>query len=193
MGRILLAISLLASCAAPVAQEPAAQAQALQTPGPELTEMVFDLAREGSAGGVREYLVSGYDPNAINARGDSLLIVAAYQGQTEVVKLLLQQKGIDLDLDNRMGWTALAGAAFQGNLALVRLLLDAGAKVDAAGSSGQTPLMFAALFGREEIAKLLVARGARPAAQDARGNDAETLARQQGLTDFADWLADSKR
>lgn len=157
----------------------------LKQPGEELTLVVFDLARNGVAEGVREYLAAGYEPNASNARGDTLLTVAAYNGRAEVVDALLATSATRVDLQNRMGFTALTAAAMKGEVAIARALLDAGAAIEGENTGGRTPLMFAAMFGRADAVELLLERGADPRARDAEGRDAAGLARDQGADAIA--------
>lgn len=161
---------------------------AMKQPGEELTQVVFDLARNGEADGVREYIDAGYDPNASNARGDTLLTVAAYNGQANVVATLLASADTRVDLRNRMGFTALTAAAMKGEVEIARALLAAGAAVEGDNTGGRTPLMFAAMFGRTDAARLLLERGANARAIDAEGRDAASLAREQGADALADML-----
>lgn len=149
-------------------------------PGEELAVLVFDLVRNGELEAVREYLAAGYDPNASNVRGDTLLTVAAYNGQGGAVGVLLEDPSTRVDLRNRMGFTALTAAAMKGEVEIARALLDAGASVEGDNTGGRTPLMFAAMFGREEAVRLLLDRGADARARDAEGRDAARLAREQG-------------
>jgi ankyrin repeat protein len=61
-----------------------------------------------------------------NGRGDTLLIVAAYQQRRETVDELLR-RGADTSVVNGMGQTAIACAVFRNNADILRALLDAGA------------------------------------------------------------------
>jgi uncharacterized protein len=142
--------------------------------------IAFDAAREGDIQTLAAYFSSGFDVNGKNARGDTLLILAAYHGQEKAVELILNQPKVDLDYKNNMGFTALTGAVYKGFNPIVQQLIDKGANVNTANGSGQTPLMFAALFGRQEAARLLIRAGANPAANDAQGNTAVSLAKAQG-------------
>lgn len=167
---------------------PLAMTDTRKQPGPELTEIIFNHVREGHVEPVRLYLESGYTPNAVNARGDSLLILAAYKGHADLVKLLLSQPGVQVDYQNKMGFTALTGASFRGDTGIMQQLLDAGAKVNHRNASGQTALMFAALTGRFSAVKLLLKHRADARAHDTAGNTAALLAEQQGASEVADLL-----
>ena len=149
-------------------------------PNPEVIDRIFDFARRGHVEAITMYLEDGFDPNAVNPRGDSLLIIAAYHQFPEVSALLLRTPGIAVDYQNSMGFTALTAAAFKGDAVILRQLFAAGANVNHRNLSGQTALMFAALTGRLEAVKLLLEHGADASFADASGKTAAILAAEQG-------------
>jgi ankyrin repeat protein len=61
-----------------------------------------------------------------NAKGDTLLILAAYYDRPDAVRALLD-RGADHARVNDRGQTALAAAVFRRSEPIVRALLDAGA------------------------------------------------------------------
>ena len=73
---------------------------------------------------------------------DSLLIAAAWNGQTEKVKTLLEAKA-DVEAKDENGDTALMAAAFNGPTEAVAALLEAGADVSVKNDKGVTALMLA--------------------------------------------------
>lgn len=87
---------------------------------------VFDLARENKPVALKSLFDQGVPVDLTNAKGDTLLILAAYHEHTDLVQLLINE-GADLDRLNDRGQTALVCAVFRNNLPLARLLLDAGA------------------------------------------------------------------
>ena len=140
---------------------------------------VFDLARHGDAAEVAALLDHGLLPNMRNDKGDSLLMLAAYNGNAPVAELLLQ-RGADPDLVNDKGQTPLMGVCFKGETAIVALLLAHGAAVDGPTGSDRTPLMTAAMFDKIDIVEALLAGGADPARKDGGGVSAADLARSMG-------------
>ncbi len=191
-GQLLGLIAMLTVFSIPflTARQPESPpvADTRKQPGPELTEIIFNHVRAGNAAALQLYLDSGYTPNAINARGDSLLVLAAYKSQPEIVKLLLSQPGTNVNFQNKMGFTALTGASFKGETAIMKQLIAAGANVNQRNLSGQTALMFAALTGRFDAVKMLLGYKADAKAVDASGNTAAALAHQQGAEDVAQVL-----
>ena len=79
--------------------------------------------------------ISGVPLDLVNARGDSLLIVAAYAQHGETVQELLR-RGADTSVVNGMGQTALACAVFRNNEPILLDLLTAGADPDLGSHSG---------------------------------------------------------
>ena len=118
-----------------------------------LSDASADLARNGDAAALETALKDGLAADARDAKGNTLLMLAAYHGRTEAVRLLLKT-GASVDLRNDKGQTPLGGVAFKGHVEIASLLLEAGAD-PAADQGGSTPADFAALAGRREITALL--------------------------------------
>ena len=73
---------------------------------------------------------------------------------TEITKFLIN-KGIDLNLQDEEGWTALHCAVWFNNIEVLRLLLEAGADPDIEQRKGEKPIDFAKRLKRQEMVKLL--------------------------------------
>ena len=152
---------------------------------------VFDLARHSDAAELGALLDNGLPPNLRNEKGDSLLMLAAYNGNEPAVRMLLDH-GADPDALNDNGQAPLSGVAFKGETAIARLLLERGAKPDGIGGD-RTPLMVAAMFDKVEIAALLLRHGADPAARDRAGLGVLDLARNMGAKAVPALLEDPAR
>lgn len=142
---------------------------------------VFNLARHGDADALASLIDQGLPPNLRNDKGDTLLMLAAYNGNAPAVAALLA-RGADPNSLNDRGQVPLAGAAFKGELAIVDMLLKNGAAVDGPtdGSGDRSPLMVAAMFDRVDIAELLLAHGANPDLRDKGGLGIAELAGAMG-------------
>ncbi len=153
---------------------------------------LFQYARMGHAAELAELFGQGLPANIRNDKGDSLLMLAAYNGQAETARVILEAGG-DPELPNDRGQTPLAGAAFKGDVAIATLLLVHGAAVDGTGDGSRTALMTAAMFDRTEIVDLLLAHGADPDRRDAAGQSAADMAQAMGAQNTPVQLANAKR
>jgi ankyrin repeat protein len=79
------------------------------------------------------------------------------------------QSGIDINVTNKYGYSALMWAAGQGRSNIVQSLLSRGAVIDKTSSDGSTALFFAAQEGRMNVVPLLLAKGASLKARKADG------------------------
>jgi uncharacterized protein len=122
------------------------------------------------------------DVNALNAAGESALMLAAIVGDLESTERLLARGA----RPNGPGWTPLHYAASGPNTRLVELLLSRGAELEAQAPNGSTALMMAAQTGPESTVDLLLRRGADPKRRNQRDLQAVDFARMGGR----DWLAD---
>jgi ankyrin repeat protein len=144
---------------------------------------VFDVAREGDVMLLQEMVKENPElVNAQNEQGYTPLILAAYNGQLEMVKALIKN-GADLDQSFTQG-AAIHGAAFKGHMEIVKLLVESGAKLDVPDKNQTTPLMYATLFKHTEVAKYLYENGADPLHQDITGNSALNYAESLNNTEL---------
>lgn len=91
----------------------------------ELATKLFDFAREGKTSELSQYVSAGIPPNLTNHKGDTLLMLAAYHGHAETVRMLLE-KGADSNSLNDRGQSPLAGAVFKASDEVVKVLFEEG-------------------------------------------------------------------
>jgi len=170
-------------------------------------------------GAVRSLLAQGFDPNAVDSKGNTALYLALRDKSLKVARLLIDDPHIHLnqltpadenalmiaclqgDLAivklmvekgaeiNKPGWTPLSYAATRGHTDIVKYLLDHAAYIDAAAPNGSTPLMMAAYFGYDSTVKLLLEEGADPKLKNAMGYTALTLATNMHHKEIAAMIA----
>lgn len=104
-------------------------------------QSAFDHARNGDLHSLVEHLDAGVPVNLTNSAGDTLLILAAYHRNAELVRTLLE-RGADHARVNDMGQTALAAAVFRQHEGIVTDLLRAGADPDLGPKSAVTIATF---------------------------------------------------
>jgi cytohesin len=121
-----------------------------------LNEALHKAVRLGNPDQVKKLLDSGADANARDGIGSTPLIDAAWSGNAEITRVLLQH-GADVNAIHReAGSTALEYAVLTGRTTVVRLLLAAGADTARRYRYDQTVLHLAAARGFPEILALLV-------------------------------------
>ncbi|KAF4512052.1 hypothetical protein G6O67_001237 [Ophiocordyceps sinensis] len=91
-----------------------------------LAARMYDAARAGDLPVFQQALPAGLPPNMTNEKGDTLLMLAAYHGHADLVKLLIEH-GADPNRLNDRGQSPLAGAIFKNEEAVIEALLEGGA------------------------------------------------------------------
>jgi len=103
-------------------------------------DAIWQAARWGAVERVAAYLSNGGDPHITEPEfGATLMSLAAYAGQRELVALMIEQ-GLDVNQRDARGNTPLHAAAYFGHDEIVTLLLKAGAQRDVENRGGRTPL-----------------------------------------------------
>ena len=152
------------------------------------TKDVFELCRNGNTTDLKILLQQ--DTSLINfkqSNGFTPFIIATYNGQVAVSKLLIEQ-GADINAQDRSGNTALMGLCFNGNVELVKLLLNSKVTVNQLNYNHASALIFAATFGRAEIIQMLLKAGADKSIKDSNGKTAYDQAIMQGNDAIAQLL-----
>ena len=110
---------------------------------------------------VGELIKQGINVNELDVNKDAPLIIAAYNGYTEIVKLLLES-GADVSVvDPGMKATALHAAAYAGNAEVAKLLIEHKIDIDKQGPyNGYTALHDAVWQNNIETAQILIEAGA---------------------------------
>lgn len=176
----------------------------------------FKLVQMNDYRRLPKLLASGMNPNVVESkRGETGLMLAIREESMNSFEVLLNARGIDLNLrarngdtalmvasykgnvsavksllakeaePNTTGWTALHYAAAIGNDEIVQLLLDASAYIDAGSPNQTTPLMMAAREGKILTVKLLLDSGADARLKNDVGMNAIDFARKFDHEDIA--------
>lgn len=126
----------------------------------------------------------GMDVNTTDPDGNTLLMLAARNGDNQILEILLTNKPNILKI-NKYGDSALMLAALRGHLQSVRALVAAGADIDPVG---WTPLIYAAFEGYREIVEFLLTLDIDIDAQSASGISALMAASRNGHLEIAHLL-----
>jgi ankyrin repeat protein len=151
-------------------------------------------------------LKAGADPAALKPGGQTILMTAARTGNPDVVRILLEHNGSDVNAkEGSYGETALMWAASENHPAAAKLLIEHGAEVNARSNKltwpkdrfglegvitvlphgSWTPLMYAARQGSLGAARVLAEMGADLNLIDPDGTTALVLAIINGHYDTA--------
>ena len=125
---------------------------------------VLDASRVGDLQAVRsEVDKDSTFPGELNQIGPQLPLtpmhVAAFEGHADVLRYLVS-KGVQVDLRDANGATALMQASAGGQSESVKALLACGADPNAKDGSFSTSLSLAASGGKTEVARILLDAGA---------------------------------
>lgn len=115
-----------------------------------LAKLLFEAARIGDVALLTEATAGGAPANLMNPSGDTLLMLAAYHGHAEAVKVLLAA-GAYPDQMNDRGQTPLGGATFKGYRDVAEVLMAAGADPNGGSPSAMT---MAIMFDRADLLEL---------------------------------------
>ncbi|MFZ5807202.1 MAG: ankyrin repeat domain-containing protein [Verrucomicrobiota bacterium] len=114
----------------------------------------------------------------------SLLIIAAKHGRTDMVKALID---FGADIEQRetfSGTTAIIQAAGQGHTNTVQALIQSGAKVNVKDFDGYTPLIKASNFGQTKMVRHLINAKADVNAQNRCKVNSLMIAAERGHADI---------
>jgi ankyrin repeat protein len=134
-----------------------------------------------NAGRVKELIQQGVNVNELDANGDAPLVMAAYMGLTEIVRLLLEAGADVTAVDPEMKATALHAAAYAGRTEAAKLLIQYKVEIDKQGPyNGYTALHDAIWQGHIETAKVILAAGANLNLKNHQGQTPLEFARARG-------------
>jgi hypothetical protein len=121
--------------------------------------------------------------------GDTVLSVAALNGQTDVMDYLVKN-GARVDSTNKRGYTIFSFATKLNDRVKVALI-HYGADINHPGEQGHTPLINAVLFDDLHTVKFLLSHGANSDLVDDKGGSALFFAAAQGNMEIVKSLVES--
>jgi len=172
--------------AVPATQEEAEKAAALSDTKPPTmlrgaTLPLHDAVEAGDIDAVRGLLsggggiggvgIGGVDANAGDParNGTTPLLLASRTGQAQMVRLLLEQGGAQIDRPGAWGFTPLMYGAIFGHGGVVKALLAAGASAAAVDAHGKGAVDHARLEGHDAIVAALLAAAGSGGGGDSGG------------------------
>lgn len=114
----------------------------------ELTDYFIAAARVGDLQVLSQYLDAGFPVNQVNQQSYTALMTAAYSGQYDAVKLLLDHHA-DACIQDKRGNTAIMGAMIKAELSITRLLYAQSCDAGLTNKAGMTLEEFAQYWGQQ--------------------------------------------
>jgi uncharacterized protein len=179
----------------------------------------FVAVKEDDTRTVTNLLFRGFDPNSVDSKGMTGLLLASREGSLRVAALLLSQNKTQIEARtpqdesalmmaslggheelvktliskgadvNKTGWAPLHYAATKGHIGIMKLLLDNHAYIDAESPNKSTPLMMAAMYGTLEAVVLLADEGADIGLKNEQGLTALDFAKRAERADAVAFLS----
>ena len=148
---------------------------------PKLGETALIIAsKAGHADAIHELIKNGADMNARDFLKATALMHAVLKQHDQCIKILIQDwNGVDINVPNREGLSALVMVAGSGNVENIRRLIQIGADVNYVNKGGLTALMHCAHLGKKDAVSVLIEAGASVNATDLGGHTAVAYATKQ--------------
>ncbi|EKO3862208.1 ankyrin repeat domain-containing protein [Vibrio harveyi] len=115
-----------------------------------LVELFFDAARIGNNEVVDTFVSQGFPIDQRNNQSYTALMVAAYQGHRETVRLLLDS-GANACLQDKRGNTALMGALIKREIGIAKDLYQADCSPELRNKAGLNLKEFAEIYGQSNV------------------------------------------
>jgi ankyrin repeat protein len=149
---------------------------------------IHKAAKDNDLKTVEEQLAGEASIDQRDRKGRTPLVVAAENGNEELVRYLVEQ-GADIDAESKVGgWTALRWSVTKGNVELTEFLIEHGADVNQENEFGWTPLHSAAKYGQDRIVAMLLEAGADLSAKTESGRTPARVASERGYIDITVYL-----
>lgn len=122
---------------------------------------VMKAVQKDDVAGLKALIARSANVNELDPNGDAPLVMAAYLGHTEIVRLLLEAGADVTAVDPGMKATALHAAAYAGRTDAARLLIAHGIDIDKQGpKNGYTALHDAIWENNIDTARVILDAGA---------------------------------
>jgi ankyrin repeat protein len=139
----------------------------------------FVIAKLGLIGAYEEHFELDWNYN--NIKGEAPIHIAAFAGNLEIVKRLIDEKEMDVNHQGDTSFGPLLAACMNERQSVVEYLLSVdGVEVNRRSEYGRTPLIAAAKAGNQDICRLLLEHGALANFQGLSGNTALIVAAEHG-------------
>jgi ankyrin repeat protein len=149
---------------------------------------LMKAVQHNDAAAVRKLIADGANVDELD-NGDAPLVMAAYKGHTEIVKLLLEAGADVTAVDPSMKATALHAAAYAGRTEAAQLLIEYGIEVNKQGpKNGYTALHDAIWQNNIATARVLIEAGASLSLESHDGETPLQFAKAKKRKEIAEMI-----
>ena len=144
---------------------------------------LMKAVNQNDVAAVRKLIAQGVNVDELEPNGDAPLVMAAYEGHTEIVRLLLEAGADVKAVDPGMKATALHAAAYAGRTEAAKLLVEHHIEIDRQGPyNGYTALHDAIWQNNVGVAQVLIDAGANLTIQSKSGETPLDFAKAKHAT-----------
>jgi uncharacterized protein len=150
---------------------------------------LMEAVQRNDAAAVKNLIASGVNVSELDAHRDAPLVMAAYLGHTEIVRMLLEAGADVKAVDPGMQATALHAAAYAGRTDAARLLIEHGIEIDKQGpKNGYTALHDAIWANHPETARVITEAGADLSLESHNRETPLQFARSKGNREISELI-----
>ncbi len=144
---------------------------------------LMNAVKKNDVDAVRKLIAQGVNVDELDSGGDAPLVMAAYNGYTEITRLLLEAGADVAAVDPGMKATALHAAAYAGRTEAAKLLIQHHIDIDKQGPyNGYTALHDAIWQNNVDVARALIEAGANLTLKNHNGQTPLDFARTKHAT-----------
>ncbi len=147
---------------------------------------LMKAVEKNDAVAVKKLIAQGVNVSELDANQDASLVMAAYLGHSEIVRLLLEAGADVTAVDPGMKATALHAAAYAGRTEAARLLIEYHIDIDKQGpNNGYTALHDAIWQNNVDTAEVIINAGANLNLKSHSGETPLQFARSKNCKEIA--------
>lgn len=149
---------------------------------------LIEAAFNNSIEVIERLLKQGVDVDEKNKSGNTALMIAAANGNTEMLRMLIYMAKANVNIQDCYGNTPLMWAVVKGYAEIVNILINANADVNIQNHEGRTALIYAVGEENKDIVEILVKANADLNIKDHKDKTALIYAKQIGKEDIVNFL-----
>lgn len=136
---------------------------------------IIEAAKKGDVSDIEQLILAGANITEVDEDGRSALHWAAIGGHTDIVRMLVEDKGLSIDLKDKNGCTAFFESCYEEHWDTASICLKLGANPNCYAES-TAPILMAAAFLQIDLIKVMITKGVDTTVQGRFDDNALHLA-----------------